>query len=56
MLMSENDTKYNWYPNMIEVADKMIGVLYLKDLKKPYKVMFSSADRVAIDNYFEKVR
>lgn len=53
LLMSENRTKFNWYPSMIESAEKKIGVLYLKNYKANWDIMFSSADKAEIDKYFE---
>lgn len=52
LLMSEEDTKYNWYPNMIESGEKKIGVLYMKGIEKPYRIMFSSIDVKEIEKYF----
>lgn len=54
LVMSEVGTNDNWYPSLIQNVDNKICVLYLKKKKRPYVIMFSSADRSKIDEYFDK--
>lgn len=56
LLMSENGTKHNWYPNVNENADKKIGILYTKMHKDQRKIMFSLADKKDIDGFFDNAR
>ena len=56
LLMSEAGEKYNWYPSVIECADDKIGIMYTKEIKEPLSIMFSSADKSAIDGYFDNTQ
>jgi len=56
LLMSENSTRHNIYPNMNENADKKIGILYTKVHKDERKIMFSSADKIEVDKFFDNAQ
>lgn len=44
LLLTQPGSTDNWYPSMIENADRKIGVLYLKGRTRPLRIMFSSVD------------
>ena len=56
LLMSEYGEKHNIYPNMNENTDKKIGILYTKVRNDQRIIMFSSADKRDVDNFFNKAR
>lgn len=54
LLISEKGYKYNWYPNMNESVEQKIGILYTKNYKAPWDIMFSSINKTDVDKYFDE--